>query len=40
VPAGSKDIPLGTILALSTTKKADIDSFADYVEGGAPKAQP
>lgn len=35
VPAGSKDIKLGTILAISTPKKDNVSSFANYTLDGA-----
>lgn len=35
VPAGTKDIQLGTILAITTPKKADVAAFANYTLGGA-----
>ncbi|CAD8133205.1 unnamed protein product [Paramecium octaurelia] len=40
VPAGTKDIKLGTILAISTPKKDNVSSFANYtLEGAAAAAQ-
>ncbi|CAK75228.1 unnamed protein product (macronuclear) [Paramecium tetraurelia] len=40
VPAGSKDIKLGTILAISTPKKDNVPSFTNYtLEGAAAAAQ-
>ena len=37
-PAGSKDVPLGEILAIIVDDKDDIAAFADYVPGDAPAA--
>ncbi|CAD8139290.1 unnamed protein product [Paramecium octaurelia] len=40
VPAGTKDIKLGTILAISTPKKDNVSSFANYtLDGAAASAQ-
>ncbi|CAD8044784.1 unnamed protein product [Paramecium primaurelia] len=38
VPAGTKDIKLGTILAISTPKKDNVPSFANYTLEGAAAA--
>lgn len=38
VPAGSKDIKLGTILAISTPKKDNVPSFTNYTLEGAAAA--
>jgi len=39
-PEGSKDIPLGKVLAIIVDDKDDIAAFADYVDGGAAPATP
>jgi len=37
VPAGTKDIILGTSLGISTVKKEDVAAFAGYVDGEVAK---
>ena len=39
-PAGSKDVPLGKVLAILVEEEADIAAFKDYKEVDAPAAAP